>query len=223
MKTARKPKHTTSRKQVGDPKGERKFLIVGSKSWNKCYLEYEWNGHVFGKKRKQLVSDFRNTVEKRQEVRRNKFFTIFYRKVAEGRLSDVVQSSLGYTFTNNHTVNGDMYKEWMNEKRTKKDFRFKNNDERRIWVCLPDGQSEEEVEPINLMFVESDESNEVVKKSIINSMRDYPQCFITIMANNLMWTHAEEPKILNLTDDRLGHLRLIHKDHIGNWLNKYLK
>ena len=116
-----------------------------------------------------------------------------------------------------------MYKERMNEKWTKKDFRFKNDDKRRIWVCLPDGQSEEEVEPINLMFDESDESNEVVKKYIINSMRDYPQCFITIMAYNLMWTQAEELKILNLTDDRLGHLRIIHKNHIDKWLNKYLK
>ena len=28
MKAARKPKHATPRKQVGDPKGERKYLIV---------------------------------------------------------------------------------------------------------------------------------------------------------------------------------------------------
>ena len=34
MKAARKPKHATSRKRVGDPKGERRHLIVGSKSWN---------------------------------------------------------------------------------------------------------------------------------------------------------------------------------------------
>ena len=40
LKVASKPKHTTS-KRVGDPKGERKYLIVGSKSWNERYLEYE--------------------------------------------------------------------------------------------------------------------------------------------------------------------------------------
>ena len=29
--------------------------------------------------------------------------------------------------------------------------------------------------------------------------------------------------ILNLTDDRLSHLRIIHKDSIDDWLNDYLK
>ena len=32
VKVARKPKHLTHRKRVDDPKGERKSLIVGSKS-----------------------------------------------------------------------------------------------------------------------------------------------------------------------------------------------
>ena len=32
MKAANKPKHTTLRKRVGDSKGERKYLIVGSKT-----------------------------------------------------------------------------------------------------------------------------------------------------------------------------------------------
>ena len=54
-------------------------------------------------------------------------------------------------------------------------------------------------------------------------MRDYLQCFITIMAYNLMWTHALELKILNLTDYRLGHLHIIHKDHIDDWINGCLK
>ena len=57
-----------------------------------------------------------------------------------------------------------MYKDWMNEKRTKKDFRLKNDDDNRLWVRLPDGKSDEEVGPINLVFVESDEFNGVVKK-----------------------------------------------------------
>ena len=43
------------------------------------------------------------------------------------------------------------------------------------------------------------------------------------MAYNLMWTQDGELKILNLTDDRLGHLRIIHKDHIDDWVNGYLK
>ena len=60
-----------------------------------------------------------NTVEKRREARRNKAFARFDRKVAEGRLSDVIDSSLGYALTYYHTVQGDMYKEWVKEKRTK--------------------------------------------------------------------------------------------------------
>ena len=52
-----------------------------------------------------------------------------------------------------------MYKEWMNEKRTKKDFHiYKNDDEK--------GKNEEEVEPLNLMMDESDEFNEGAKKYI---------------------------------------------------------
>ena len=62
-----------------------------------------------------------------------------------------------------------------------------------------------------------------MKKYILNGMRDYPQCFITIMAYNLMWTHAREPKILNLTDDRLGHLRIVRRDHIEEWIDEYLR
>ena len=46
-------------------------------------------------------------------------------------------------------------------------------------------KSEEEVEPINLMIDETSDFNEVAKKYILNGMRDYPQCFITIMAYNL--------------------------------------
>ena len=111
----------------------------------------------------------------------------------------------------------------MNEKRTKKDFRLKNDEDKRLWVRLLDGKNEEEVEPMNLMMDETGEFNEVAKKFILNGMCDYPQCLITIMAYNLMWSHAGEHKILNLTDDRLGHLRIIHKDCIDEWLEDYLK
>ena len=165
-----------------------------------------------------------NTVENRREVQRNKFFALFDRKFSEGRLSDVIQSSLGYTLIYSHTLNANMYKECMNEKRTKKDFRIhKDGDERRIWVHLPDGKSEERVELLNLMMDKSGEFNEVTKKHILNGMRDYPQCFITIMAYILMWTQDGELKILNLSYDRLGHLRIIHKDHIDEWVHGYLK
>ena len=111
----------------------------------------------------------------------------------------------------------------MKEKRTKKDFLLKNDNDNILWVRLPDGKSEEEVEPINLVFDETGEFNEVAKKYILNGMRESNQCFITIMAYNLMWTHASEAKILNLTDDRLGHLRIIHKDRINDWLKNYLR
>ena len=150
-----------------------------------------------------------NTVEKRREARRNKFFARFDRKVTEGRLSDVINSSLGYALTYYHTVEGDMYKEWMNKKRTKKDFRLNNDDDNRLWVRLPGEKGDEEVEPINLVFDESEEFNGVLKNFIIKGMREYSQCFITIMGYNLMLTHAGEAKILNLTDDRLGHLRIV--------------
>ena len=54
-------------------------------------------------------------------------------------------------------------------------------------------------------------------------MYDYLQCFIIIMTYNLMWTHDRELKILTLTDDRLGHIRIIRNDHIDEWLEDYLK
>ena len=101
-------------------------------------------------------------------------------------MSEVIDSSLGYALTYYQTVDGNMYKEWMNEKRTKKDFRLMNDDDKRLWVRIPNGKSDEEVEPINLVFDEINEFNGVLKKYILNGMRGYPQCFITIMAYNLM-------------------------------------
>ena len=70
MEAAKKPKQITPRKRVGDPKGERKYLIVGSKVWNERYLEYEWKEHEFGEKRKQPLPEFMNTEKKRRETRR---------------------------------------------------------------------------------------------------------------------------------------------------------
>ena len=53
MKTAMKPKYSTLHKGDCDSKVECKCLIVVSKAWNERYLEYEWNGHEYGDKRKQ--------------------------------------------------------------------------------------------------------------------------------------------------------------------------
>ena len=100
---------------------------------------------------------------------------MFDHKVAEECLSDVIQSSFGHALTYYHTADGNMNKEWMNEKRTKKGVLIhKDNDERRILVRLPDGKSEEEVKLLNLMIDESDEFNEVAKKYTLNGMSDYP-------------------------------------------------
>ena len=217
------PPKRPSRKRVRDPAGKRKYLVVGSKAWNERYLEYEWDGHKFGEKRQRHLPGYLNTVEKRREMRRNKAYERFDRKVSQGRLSDVIDSTLGYALTYYHTVQGDMYKEWVKEKRTKKDFRLNNDFDNRLWVRLPGEKSDEEVEPINLIFDETDEFNEILKKFILNGMREYNQCFITIMAYNLMLTHDGDPKILNLTDDRLGHLRIVRRDRIDEWIKEYLK
>ena len=155
-------------------------------------------------------------------MRRNKAFARFDRKVSQGRLNEVIDSSLGYALTYYHTVEGDMYKEWVHEKLTQKDFRL---DEKRdqLWVQLPNDNREEKVEPINLILDETDEFIEVAKKYILNGMREYNQCFITIMTYNLMWIHAGEPKILNLTDDRLGHPHIVHRDRMDEWIEKYFR
>ena len=111
VKNNKEEKTRKARKRVVDPAGMKRYIIVGIKSWNKCYLEYEWKDHKFDKKRKQSLPEFMNMVEKRRETRRNKFFRLFDRKVSEGRLLDVIKSSLGYALTYYHTLNGDMYKE----------------------------------------------------------------------------------------------------------------
>ena len=165
-------------------------------------------------------------------MRRNKAFTSFDRKISQGRLNDVIDSSLRYALTYYHTVEGDMYKEWMTEKRIKKDFRLDEKRDQSLWVHLPgEGTEAKEVEPINLVFDEGESSirrgtiefNEIVKKHFFSGMREYNQCFISIMTYNLMWTHAGEPKILNLTDDRLGHLHIVHRDCMDEWIEKYLR
>ena len=102
-------------RRVSDPKVERKYLIVGSKAWNERFLEYEWNGLEFGDKRSRPLPEFMNTVEKRHEARRNKFFARFDRKVTEGRLSDVINSSLGYALTHVLSHRGRRHVQGMDE------------------------------------------------------------------------------------------------------------
>ena len=173
MKLATPKPQVTRRKRVANPaiegnEGERsspgkrsfpKYVYVGSKAWNDLYNLYEWDGHEFGEKRQRPLPGYLNTVEKRREMRRNKAFERFDHKVSQGRLSDVIDSSLGYALMYYHTMEGDMYKEWMKEKRTKNDFRLKIDDDNRLWVRLPGEKSEEEVEPISLVFDESSEFN----------------------------------------------------------------
>ena len=49
-------------KRVDDSWGMKRYIIVGSIAWKERYLEYEWNGHEFDKKRKQPLSGFINMV-----------------------------------------------------------------------------------------------------------------------------------------------------------------
>ena len=68
VKDDKKGKARKAHKRVVDPAGIKWYVIVGSKTWNECYLEYEWNDHGFGKKRKQPLPEFMNTVEKRRQT-----------------------------------------------------------------------------------------------------------------------------------------------------------
>ena len=57
-------------RRFSDPKGEHKYLIVGSKAWNERFLEYEWNGHEFGDKQGRPLLEFMSTVEKSSSTTR---------------------------------------------------------------------------------------------------------------------------------------------------------
>ena len=120
-----------------------------------------------------------------------------------------------------------MVKEWMNVKRTKKDFRTRSDiDEEKVWVRLLDGSSEQEVIPLNLILNErhKEEFKKIAKKYITKAMRHYPQCYTEIMAYNLMKAlQNSELKPLSLTDKRLGYFHIVRKDYIDEWLDDYLK
>ena len=111
MKLATPKTQVTRRKRVANPAIKGKYVYVGSKAWNDLYNQYEWNGHEFGEKRQRHLPGYLNTVEKRRKMRRNKAYERFNRKVSQGCLNDVIDSSLGYALTYYHTVQGDMYKE----------------------------------------------------------------------------------------------------------------
>ena len=99
-------------KRVAYPEGVKRYIMVGRKTWNERYIEYEWNGYEYGSKRSLPLTKAINTVEKRGEITYCiKFYLLFDRKVAEGRLLDVIQSSLGYALTYYHTVDRNMCKE----------------------------------------------------------------------------------------------------------------
>ena len=100
------PKAQRKSKRVANHAIEGKYVFVGSKAWNDLYNLYEWDGHEFGEKRQRPFPGYLNTVEKRREMRRNKAFERFDRKVSQGRLSDVIDSSLGYALMYYHTVEG---------------------------------------------------------------------------------------------------------------------
>ena len=69
---------------------------------------------------------------------------------------------------------------------------------------------------------ETGEFHEMVRKYILNVMRDYSQCFITIMAYNLMVSCDNELKIFNLIDDWLGHLvSFITIASMNSWTNTW--
>ena len=219
------------RNVVRDPKYKRFIpILVGTDEWNKRYLEYEWDGHKFGAKREQRLPKSLNSVEKRREEKRREGIAKRQQRMYkrfDRNPHDEIDSKNGFAATHYNTSKGNMSKEWMNVKRTKKDFRTRVDiDEKKVWVHLPDNNNEEEVIPLNLVLNEKDkdEFREVMKKYIMKGMRDYPQCFVTIMAYNLMEVpQNSELKILNLTDDRLGHLRIVHRDRLNTWLNDYLK
>ena len=144
------------------PKGERKYLAVGSKAWNERYLEYKkvertW---VWWEATTSLYPGYLNTVEKRREMKTQ----------IKRHLNDSIA-------------------------------RYHKRDD---WVTWSTRHSDIKVEPINLIFDETDEFNGVLKNFNIKGMREYKQCFCHQhgVPTSCGHTWRGKPKILNLTDDR---------------------
>ena len=217
VKDNKEGKKRKSHKRVDYPAAIRRYIIVGSKSWSERYLVYEWNGHECGSKRRchcpKPWTRWRRD-ERYDETSSSLCLITKSQKDACQMWFNHHLDMSSYTITpwmRTCTRNG-----WMRSEPRRISNIHKDDNERRRWECLSDGKNEEEMESWNLMIDESGEFNEVTKKHILYGKHDYSQCFIIIIAYNLMWTQDGELKILNLTDDRLGYLRVIHKDHIDD-------
>ena len=57
---------------------------------------------------------------------------------------------------------------------------------------------------------------------VMNRMLDYSKYFVSNIDDNLMSNHFSNLNILPLTNDRVGHLRIIQKNLIDEWLNNPL-
>ena len=229
-KAANKKKQIPNRKHVADPCGQQKYINIGSNRWNKRYLDYEWDGHEFGKRREIPLNKRINTGDKRQEARYMKLsrFALIGNKVGQGRLFDLVDSKLGFSVTFYNTVNRDLLTmREMNENfPIKNDFDFDLDIDNALFlVRFSDRENEEEVIPLNVFTRQEDNAKfrRILKSYILKGMHEYSQCFTTIIAYNLMAFSDGEETTYNLTDDRVGNLRVIHKKHVDNWIDEYLQ
>lgn len=57
---------------------------------------------------------------------------------------------------------------------------------------------------------------------IMNRMLDYSKYFVNNIDDYLMSNHFSKLNIPPLTNDRVGHLRIVQKNLIEEWLNKLL-
>ena len=66
----------------------------------------------------------------------------------------------------------------------------------------------------------SKQKNEIM--DIMNRMLDYSMYFVNNIDDYLMSNHFSKLNIPPLTNDRVGHLRIVQKNLIEEWLNKLL-
>ena len=161
MKAASKPKHAPPRKELVIPSVNESILLwEANHGTSDISNTSEIDMNSVRSENNRCLNSW--TRKRRDEKHDEKILRSIWSQSCRRRLSDVIQLSLGYALTYYHTLEGNMYKEWMNEKRTKKDFRL-NNEDTSIWVRLPgeEEKASEEVEPINLIFDESYEFNEI--------------------------------------------------------------
>ena len=58
------------------------------------------------------------------------------------------------------------------------------------------------------------EFKEIIKPYITKDRGKYIQCFMITKTYNLITSHSEELKIMNMTDDQLGHHHHVQKEHV---------